>query len=57
MTSSDENPNLKIVMPQHHRLKPPERRSPADLGKAMAELGLKAELLDPQLGSVYTLIK
>ncbi len=41
----------------HHRVKPPAGRSPADLGKAMAELGLKAELLDPQLGMVYTLTK
>lgn len=54
---SEENPNLKTVMPLHHRLKPPEGRSPADLGKALAELGVKAELLDPQLGIVYTLTK
>lgn len=45
---SENNPNLKTIMPQHHRLNPPERRSPADLGKAMAELRLDMELLDPR---------
>ncbi len=54
---SENNPNLKTVLPQHHRLDPPEGRSPADLGKAMAELGLEAELIDPQPGVVYTLSK
>ena len=54
---SEENPNLKTVIPQHHRLKPPAGRSPADLGKAMAEMGLEAELIDPQPGVVYTLSK
>ena len=46
---------IKTILPQHHRLNPPEGRSPADLGKAMVGLGLEAELLDPQLGVVYTL--
>ena len=54
---SENNPNLKTIMPQHHRLNPPEGRSPADLGKAMAELGLDMELLDPQIGEVYTVSK
>ena len=54
---SEKNPNLKAVIPHHHRLKPPAGRSPADLGKAMAEMGLKAKLIDPQLGMVYTLSK
>jgi len=44
-------------MPHHHRLKPPAGRSPADLGKAMAELGLEAKLIDPKPGKVYTLSK
>ena len=52
---SEKNPNLKTILPQHHRLDPPEGRSPADLGKAMVGLGLEAELLDPQLGVVYTI--
>lgn len=54
---SESNPNLKTVLPHHHRLDSPEGRSPADLGTAMAELGLEAELLDPQPGNVYTLSK
>ena len=54
---SENNPNLKIVIPHHHRLKPPAGRSPADLAKAMAKLGLKAKLIDPQPGKVYTLSK
>ncbi len=36
---------------------PPEGRSPADLGKALAEMGVKAKLIDPQPGVVYTLSK
>ncbi len=54
---SENNPNLKTVLPQHHRLNPPEGRSPADLGAAMAEMGLEAKLIDPKLGEVYTLSK
>ncbi len=54
---SESNPNLKTVMPHHHRLKPPAGRSPADLGKAMAEMGVKAKLIDPKPSVVYTLSK
>jgi len=54
---SEKNPNLKTVLPHHHRLDAPEGRTPADLGQAMAELGLKMELIDPQPGVVYTLSK
>ncbi len=54
---SEKNPNLKTVIPLHHRLDPSEGRSPADLGKAMAEMGLKAKLIDPKPGVVYTLSK
>ncbi len=54
---SENNPNLKTVLPLHHSLDSPEGHAPADLGKAMAELGLKAELIDPQPGVVYTLSK
>ncbi len=54
---AEKNPNLKTILPQHHRLNPPEGRSPADLGKAMVGLGLEAELLDPQPGEVYTISK
>ena len=54
---SESNPNLKTVMPEHQPLKPREGRTPADLGQAMAKLGLKAELIDPKPGVVYTLSK
>jgi len=54
---SEKNPNLKTVIPHHHRLKSKAGRSPADLGKALAALGLKSKLLDPQPGKVYTLTK
>jgi L-ascorbate metabolism protein UlaG (beta-lactamase superfamily) len=54
---SEKNPNLKTVIPLHHRLDAPEGHTPADLGNAMAELGLKAELIDPQPGVIYTLSK
>jgi len=54
---SENNPNLKTVLPLHHRINPPEGHAPADLGQAMADLGLKVELIDPQLGVVYTLSK
>ncbi len=54
---SEENPNLKTVIPHHQRLEPAAGRSPADLGKAMETLGVKAKLLDPKLGEVYSLTK
>ena len=54
---SEKNPNLKTVIPHHHRLKPPAGRSPADLGKAMVRMGLEAKLIDPRPGVVYTLSK
>ncbi len=54
---SADNPNLKTVIPHHHRLKPPAGKSPQDLDKAMKALGLKTELLNPQPGQVFTLSK
>ena len=54
---SEKNPNLKTVIPSHHRLKQTVGRTPADLGKALTALGVKAKLLDPQPGVVYTLSK
>ena len=54
---SENNPNLKTVLPLHHRINPPEEHAPADLGKAMNDMGLNMELIDPQLGVVYTLSK
>ncbi len=54
---SEKNPNLKTVIPSHHRLKLTAGHTPADLGESLTALGVKAKLLDPQLGKVYTLSK
>lgn len=54
---STDNPNLKTVIPHHHRLKPPPGKAPAVLAKAMDALGLRAKLLNPRPGKVYTLSK
>ncbi|MGR3291325.1 MAG: MBL fold metallo-hydrolase [Paracoccaceae bacterium] len=55
---SESNPNLKTVMPQHQPVNPREgTTTPADLGAAMAGLGLSAELIDPEPGTVYSLTK
>jgi len=55
---SESNPNLKTVMPQHQLLNPMEgAATPDDLGAAMANLGLSAELIDPEAGKVYSLSK
>jgi len=54
---TEGNPNLKTVFPHHHRLKAPKGRTPADLGKAMEDLGLRAKLIDPKPGTIYTLSK
>lgn len=50
---STDNPNLKIVVPHHHRLKPAPGKAPEDLAKAMKALGLKAQLLNPKPRQVY----
>lgn len=54
---SADNPNLKTVIPHHHRLKPPAGKSPQDLEKAMKALGLKAKLLNPKPKQQYILSK
>jgi len=54
---SENNPNLKTVLPLHHQIPAPEGRAPADLAKAMEDMGLNIELIDPQPGVVYTLSK
>ncbi len=52
---SADNAGLKTVIPHHHRVAPPQGRSPDDLAQAMASLGLTAELLNPKPGEIYTL--
>jgi L-ascorbate metabolism protein UlaG (beta-lactamase superfamily) len=52
---SADNPNLKIVIPHHHRLESRPGKAPEDLAKAMKKLGLKAQLLNPTPGQSYEL--
>ena len=54
---SAENPNLKTVIPHHHRVTPPAGKAPGALAKAMKALGLHAQLLSPEPKKVYTLSK
>ncbi len=54
---SEKNPNLKTVIPHHNRLEPAAGSTPAELGEAMATLGIEAKLLEPELGEVYSLTK
>ncbi len=53
-----DNPNLKTVIPHHHRLQPPPGApTPAALAAALQASGLPVTMLDPQLGRVYELTK
>src|SRR5262245_51363335 len=53
-----DNPNLKTVIPHHHRLKPaPGAPTPADLDSALKAAGLPVRLLNPELSRVYELTK
>jgi L-ascorbate metabolism protein UlaG (beta-lactamase superfamily) len=53
-----ENPNLKTIVPHHHRLKPaPGAPTPADLDGALKAAGLPVRLLNPELSQVYELTK
>jgi len=55
---STDNPNLKTVIPHHHRLAPPPGApKPEDLAKEVEALGLKATVLNPEVGKVYSLTK
>lgn len=53
-----DNPNLKTVIPHHHRLKSPQGApTPADMEKALKAAGLPVKVLDPELRRVYELTK
>jgi L-ascorbate metabolism protein UlaG (beta-lactamase superfamily) len=53
-----ENPNLKTIVPHHHRLKPPAGApTPAELDGALKAAGLPVRLLNPDLSRVYELTK
>ena len=53
-----ENPNLKTIIPHHHRLKQsPGDATPADMEKALSDAGLPVKVLNPELSKVYELTK
>jgi L-ascorbate metabolism protein UlaG (beta-lactamase superfamily) len=53
-----DNPNLKTIIPHHHRLKPPQGTpTPADMEKAFKAARLTVKVLDPEMGKVYELTK
>ena len=54
-----DNPNLKTVVPQHHRIKgrPPWMGTPAEFEAAIKKLGININVLSPVVGKSYTLSK
>jgi L-ascorbate metabolism protein UlaG (beta-lactamase superfamily) len=53
-----ENPNLKTVIPHHHRLQPPAGgTTPAAMEAAIKTAGLPVTVLNPDLRKVYELTK
>jgi L-ascorbate metabolism protein UlaG (beta-lactamase superfamily) len=53
-----DNPNLKMIIPHHHRLQPPPGApTPADMEKALKAAGLPVTVLNPELSKVYELTK
>jgi L-ascorbate metabolism protein UlaG (beta-lactamase superfamily) len=53
-----ENPNLKTVIPHHHRLNPPlGAPTPAAMESALKTAGLPVTVLNPDLSKVYELTK
>jgi len=55
---SFENPNLKTVIPHHHRVKDqPGQAAPKDAEAAIKSLNLRVTFLNPELGKEYTFTK
>ncbi len=53
-----DNPNLKTIVPHHHRLKiRPGQPTPAAMASALKAAGLPVTVLNPELGKVYELKK
>ncbi len=53
-----ENPNLKTVIPHHHRLQPPPGApTPAAMEAALKTAGLPVTVLNPDLSKAYELTK
>ncbi len=54
---STDNPGLRTIIPHHHRVKAAPGKSVEALGQALKKLGVRAKLLNPEPGKVYTLSK
>jgi L-ascorbate metabolism protein UlaG (beta-lactamase superfamily) len=53
-----ENPNLKTIIPHHHRLQPPPGApTPTGMENAVKSAGLPVAVLNPELRRVYELTK
>lgn len=53
-----DNPNLKTIIPHHHRLKPsPGAPTPDDMESALRAAGLPVTVLKPEPGKVYELTR
>ena len=53
-----ENPNLKTIVPHHHRLQPPPGApTPAAMESVLKDAGLPVTVLNPDLRKVYELTK
>ena len=53
-----DNPNLKTVLPHHHRVKPPKgAASPEEMETEIKKLGLPVTFLNPEVGKVYSFTK
>jgi len=53
-----DNPNLKTVIPHHHRLQPPPGApTPMAMASALRDSGLPVTVLNPDLSKVYELKK
>ena len=54
-----DNPNLKTVVPQHHRVKgrPSWMGTPAEFEAEIKKLGINVNVLSPVVGKTYTLSK
>lgn len=54
-----DNPNLKTVVPQHHRLNAPSPGGPGVTPEAfdaeVKKLGLPLAVLNPKIGQTYTI--
>jgi hypothetical protein len=53
-----DNPNLKTVLPHHHRVKPAKgAATPEQMAAEIKKLELPVTFLNPELGKVYTFTK